>query len=199
MMKPAEDMDEELEEEGGEQDAVYDQIYDGMPVTCGGIIVDKNKKLGKDGREFAFLKIEDLYGTFEVSLFGNVYPRFKNIVDEDALVTVKGKISLRNSSPSVNAQEIIPWKKRGEQVKEDNGATKLYLRFDTKDIDIYNKVCSSLNAYPGEAEVIIKCTSYNKAFMYNAKVELNNYLLNELYGIIGYDNVKTNQVKKENA
>ena len=199
MMKPAEDMDEELEEEGGEQDAVYDQIYDGMPVTCGGIIVDKNKKLGKDGREFAFLKIEDLYGTFEVSLFGNVYPRFKNIVDEDALVTVKGKISLRNGSPSVNAQEIIPWKKRGEHVKEDNGATKLYLRFDTKDIDIYNKVCSSLNAYPGEAEVIIKCTSYNKAFMYNAKVELNNYLLNELYGIIGYDNVKTNQVKKENA
>ena len=198
MMKPAENDDLENVEGGGD-DAVYDQIYDGMPVTCGGIIVEKNKKLGKDGREFAFLKLEDLYGTMEVSLFGNVFPRYKQIVNEDALVTVKGKISLRNGSPSVNAQEIIPWKKRGEQAQVDNASSKLYLRFDTKDIDTYNKVCSSLNAYPGEAEVIIKCTSYNKAFMYNAKVDPNNYLLNELYGIIGYDNVKTNQVKKENA
>lgn len=200
MMKPAEEMGEEgNEEENSQDDAVYDQIYDGMEVTCGGIIVEKNKKLGKDGKEFAFLKIEDLYGTFEVSLFGNVFPRYKQIVDEDALVTVKGRISLRNGSPSVNAREIIPWKKRGEQTHVDSEISKLYLRFDTKDIDTYNKVCSSLNAYPGEAEVIIKCTSYNKAFIYNTKVELNNYLLNELYGIIGFDNVKTNVIKKENA
>ncbi len=199
MLKPSEEIEENIDDDVSNQDneAVYDQIYDGMPVTCGGIIVEKKKKLSKDGKEFAFIKIEDLYGIMEVSLFGNVFPRYKNIVEEDALVTIKGKISMRNGSPSINAQEVIPWKKRGEEIKEDENSQKLYLKFDTKDIDTFNKIKSSLKAYPGQAEVIIKCTTYNKPFVYNFKVELNNYLLNELYGIIGHENVKMTEIKKE--
>lgn len=188
MMKPSEELDE-ISEDAQEQEAVYDQIQDGMPVTCGGLIVEKNRRLSKDGKEFAFIKIEDLYGTFEVSLFGNVFPRYKHLIEEDALVTIKGKISLRNGTPSVNAQEVIAWKKRGEAAKTEEVSKKLYLRFDTKDIDTFNKVKSSLTAYPGEVEVIIKCTSSGKAFVYNLKVDAGNYLINELYGIIGPDNV----------
>ncbi len=194
MMQPSEEMEEEGEEEPAEK--VYEQVQDGMPVTCGGIIVEKKRKLSKDGKEFAFLKIEDLYGTFEVSLFGNVFPKYKHIVEEDALVTIKGRISMRNGSPSVNAQEIIPWKKRGESGEVEK-TEKLYLRFDTKNIDVFNKIKSTLNAYPGDAEVIIKCTSLDKAFAYNQKIDINNYLLNELYGIIGQGNVKICGKKKE--
>ncbi len=196
MMQPAEEVEEDMGEEVSAEDAIYDQVQDGMPVTCGGLIVEKKRMTTKDGKEFAFIKIEDLYGTIEVSLFGNVFPKFKHLVEEDNLVTIKGKISMRNGTPSVNAQEVIAWKKRGDEAEVDK-SEKLYLRFDTKDIDTYNKIRATLNAYPGEAEVVIKCTTFNKAFAYNAKVDLNNYLLNELYGIIGQDNVKTSGVKKE--
>lgn len=96
---------------------------------------------------------------------------------------------MRNGTPSVTAEEIIPWKRRGEVAEEDVNE-KLYLRFDTKDIDIFNKVKSTLNAYPGDTEVVIKCTSTNKAFSYNQKVDTGNYLLNELYGVLGMENVK---------
>lgn len=170
------------------EDAIYEQVYEGMPVTCGGIIVEKRKIL-KDGKEMAFIKIEDLNGVIEVSLFANVYPKFKYLIEEDKLITVRGKISMRNGTPSVTAEEVLPWKVRGERAEENN-SQKLCLRFDTKDIDLYNKISSTLNAYPGDTEVVIKCTAVNKPFAYNQKVDVGNYLLNELYGIIGTDNVK---------
>ena len=197
MMQPNEEEGDEFDEEMQGEEAVYDQVQDGMSVTCGGLIVEKKRMLSKDGKEFAFIKIEDLYGTIEVSLFGNVYPKFKQYVEEDGLVTIKGKISMRNGTPSVNATEVIPWKKRGKEAQEENLKKKLYLKFNTRDIDLFNKIKSTLHAYKGEAEVIIKCTSANKAFAYNVGVDVNNYLLNELYGLIGQENVVTNEVKKE--
>lgn len=188
MLAPKEDETGDEDEEIAEEDAVYEQVSDGMKVTCGGIIIEK-RKIMKDGKEMAFLKLEDLNGVIEVSLFANVYPKFKHFIDEDSMITVKGRISMRNGTPSVTAEEIIPWHKKEDEVKKAQ-EEKLYLKFDTKDIDLFGKVTSALRAYPGDTEVVIKCTSNNRPFAFNQKVETGNYLLNELYGLLGVDNVK---------
>ena len=188
MLAPKEDETGDEDEEIAAEDAVYEQVSDGMKVTCGGIITEK-RKIMKDGKEMAFLKLEDLNGVIEVSLFANVYPKFKHFIDEDSMITVKGRISMRNGTPSVTAEEIIPWHKKEDEVKKEQ-EEKLYLKFDTKDIDLFGKVTSALRAYPGETEVVIKCTSNNRPFAFNQKVETGNYLLNELYGLLGVDNVK---------
>lgn len=188
MLAPKEDETGDEDEEIAAEDAVYEQVSDGMKVTCGGIITEK-RKIMKDGKEMAFLKLEDLNGVIEVSLFANVYPKFKHFIDEDSMITVKGRISMRNGTPSVTAEEIIPWHKKEDEVKRAQ-EEKLYLKFDTKDIDLFGKVTSALRAYPGETEVVIKCTSNNRPFAFNQKVETGNYLLNELYGLLGVDNVK---------
>ena len=188
MLAPKEDETGDEDEEIAAEDAVYEQVSDGMKVTCGGIITEK-RKIMKDGKEMAFLKLEDLNGVIEVSLFANVYPKFKHFIDEDSMITVKGRISMRNGTPSVTAEEIIPWHKKEDEVKKAQ-EEKLYLKFDTKDIDLFGKVTSALRAYPGETEVVIKCTSNNRPFAFNQKVETGNYLLNELYGLLGVDNVK---------
>ena len=65
----------------------------------------------------------------------------------------------------------------------------MYLRFDTQNVDLYNKVKKISASYPGQAQVIIKCTSTNKAFSFNTKVEINNYLTNEFIGLLGEENV----------
>lgn len=188
MLAPKEDETGDEDEEIAAEDAVYEQVSDGIKVTCGGIITEK-RKIMKDGKEMAFLKLEDLNGVIEVSLFANVYPKFKHIIDEDSMITVKGRISMRNGTPSVTAEEIIPWHKKEDEVKKAQ-EEKLYLKFDTKDIDLFGKVTSALRAYPGDTEVVIKCTSNNRPFAFNQKVETGNYLLNELYGLLGVDNVK---------
>ncbi len=188
MLAPKEEELGDEESEGLEDEAVYEQVYDGMKVTCGGIVTEK-RKIMKDGKEMAFIKLEDLNGIIEVSLFANVYPKFKTFIDEEALITVKGRISMRNGTPSVTAEEIIPWKRKHEESKHEQDQ-KLYLKLDTKDIDLFTKVTSVLKSYPGDTEVVIKCTSTNRPFAFRQKVQTGNYLLNELYGLLGVDNVK---------
>ena len=161
-------------------------IKDGMQVTCGGII-KAVKKITKGANTMAFLTIEDIYGNFDVSLFNRQYAKLKDFAVEDLMVTVRGKISMREGkSPTVVADNIIPWEKNAE---EKSQAQTVYLRFDTKNIDLYNKVKRIASTYAGDAQVVIKCTSSNKAFAFNAKVDPNNYLLNELMGLLGEDNI----------
>ena len=82
-----------------------------------------------------------------------------------------------------------------EEKKTDEKTGKVYLRFDTKDVDVYSKVKSSLLSYPGEAQVIIRCTATGSALNFNGKVAINNYLVNELSGIIGNENIVVKEAK----
>ena len=66
---------------------------------------------------------------------------------------------------------------------------RLCLRFDTKNPDIYSKVKNTIASYKGDTQVVIRCTSSNKSFVYQQTVKINNYLVNELSGIIGNENI----------
>lgn len=181
----------EPEENSDEEDQVPAEddnfVKDGQQVIGGGIIKAIKKIMTKTGN-MAFITVEDLYGTFEVMLFSKLYGKYKDVVVEDGLVTVKGKISIRDGkTPCVLAEAIIPWEKNEET--EVQVVKKIYLRFNTKDIDIYGSVKRIAASYPGESQVIIKCLASGNVFSFNAKVEINNYLENELIGLLGEANV----------
>lgn len=172
--------DEELENIEDTQ-----QVKDGMQVLCGGIITSV-KKIMKAGN-MAIMTIEDIYGTFDVMVFSKMYAKYKDLIIEDNMVTIKGRVSIRDGkSPIVVAETIIPWEKAVPQEFVDK---KVYLRFDTKDIDVYNKVKKIAASYPGQAQIIIKCSSTKMVFSFNTKVDVNNYLINELVGLLGEENV----------
>lgn len=179
---------EENEDSIPDENENKEDFAEGQIVICGGIIVEKKKLTSKkSNKDMAFIKIEDIYGTIEVAIMPNIYPKYKHLLEEDKLITVKGKISLRNEIPSVVAEEIIEWGK-SEQEEQVN-YKKLYIRFNTKNFDEFQKIKKSLSSYSGKSPVIIKCTDCGKAFSYSETVEINNYLLNELYGIVGESNV----------
>ena len=180
-------------EEGGyagdfEEEEKESQVKDGQQVACGGIIVGVKKMNTKSGN-MAILTIEDINGTFDVMIFNKGYMKYRDLLMEDNLVTIRGKLSIRDGkSPVVIAEAIIPWeKKTKEEPKREN--QKLYLRFNTQNEEVYNNVKKITASYPGQTQVIIKCSASNKAFSFNTKVEINNYLKNELIGLLGEENV----------
>ena len=161
-------------------------VYDGQQVTCGGIITNIKKIATKTGT-MAFITIEDINGTFDAMLFNKNFAKFRDLIVEDNLITIKGKVSIRDGkAPVIVAENIFLWEKPEEKVVDTR---KLYLRFNTKDLDLYNKVKQITSSYPGESNVIIKCTDSGSAFAFSIKVDLNNYLLNELIGLLGETNV----------
>lgn len=180
------------EDEGGAQEG---GLTDGMVVTCGGIISEVKKLYTKaSNKEMAFVKVEDLYGTFEAVLFPGQYERFKNLIVADKMVTIHGKLSVKDDEKaSIIVDNVKEWTKNVVNEKvEEQIAKKLYLRFDVNNADIMKKVLSILSFYRGSSKVVgVDITSSEKkAYNINAMVNISNALLFELYGFLGQENVK---------
>lgn len=164
-------------------------MQDGQYFTCGGIITEVNKKRSKTGRDICYIKLEDLKGTMEITFFSNAYAKYRDLLEEDNLVTIRGKINIRDGmAPAAIGDAVYLWK---DEEKEESGQSKnrLCLRFDTKNPDLLSKVKNSLSSYPGDTQVVFKCTTTDKAFTYQDGAKISNHLLNELSGIIGNENI----------
>ena len=178
----------QMSDEEGENTLVeYDGLSDGMEVTCGGIITEVKKLYTKmGGKEMAFAKLEDLYGTIDLMLFPNVYARLKENLVEDSMVTIKGKLSIREGeAPSVLVDSIVPWQTETEEAKHVEEKPKtLYLKYDLTDKDLHYQVFDLLKSHLGATPVVVKCSVENKTYKLNVLVDASNILINELKAYI---------------
>ena len=145
----------------------------------------------KTGKAMCYVKLEDLKGTLELTFFSNAVSKYRDVLEEDNLVTIKGRINIRPGMPiSAVGEAVFLWKDEEEKAaQKQKPKERLCLKFDTKNPDIYSKVKSSISSYPGQTQVVIKCASSGKVFVYQDTVRVNNYLVNELSGIIGNENI----------
>lgn len=76
-------------------------------MTYAGIISKVKKKFTKNNKIMAFISIEDLYGVAEVLAFENVYINSTDVLIEENIVMVKGRISIRDGEKTtIIAREI---------------------------------------------------------------------------------------------
>jgi DNA polymerase III subunit alpha len=57
------------------------------------VIVGKKEIVNKKGDKMAFYQIEDTTGSAEITFFGDLYSRYKNILDKDDPLVIKARIS----------------------------------------------------------------------------------------------------------
>ncbi|MCI6542366.1 MAG: DNA polymerase III subunit alpha [Firmicutes bacterium] len=174
-----------------EETSYSGNVENDMKVVCGGIITEIRKTVTKNGnREMGFAKLEDLYGTIELTFFPNAYRNLKNMLIEDTMATIKGKLNLREGEkPTIIVDEIIPWKETQKQEIQEEKKEKLYLKFDVENVVSYNTIVKILSTYPGQSEVIVKSSSSGNAFKMNKHVSINQYLLGELLGVLSESDV----------
>lgn len=88
-------------------DAAASGITDGMKVSMAGIISGKKMLTTKNNKRMAFLDIEDMYGSFEVIVFPNVYEKYAGCLKEDNIVAVNGRLNFKeDEAPKVLADTI---------------------------------------------------------------------------------------------
>jgi DNA polymerase-3 subunit alpha len=75
--------------------------HDGQQVTIGGIIKDVRQIVTKKGDPMAFLQVEDPQGTIEVVVFPRTFNDCRDIIREDALVLVRGKVQVREDKLAI--------------------------------------------------------------------------------------------------
>lgn len=105
----------------GEVQVDNSKIRDGDKVIIGGTIAEISKKITRNNAMMAFLRLEDLYGSVEVIVFPKTYEKVKSMLDDDALVIVAGRISMREEEePKVLCERIEPLIKGSEEKLKAN-------------------------------------------------------------------------------
>jgi len=84
-------------------------LKDGQTVSIAGIVARlKNTVTKRTNERMAIAGIEDLDGIAEVLVFPSTYQSWGRFLRKDAIVFVKGKLSLREEEPKILADEIMP-------------------------------------------------------------------------------------------
>jgi DNA polymerase-3 subunit alpha len=79
---------------------------DGSPITISGLVTSVQRKITKRGDNWALVTVEDLDGAIDVLLFPSAYQLASTLLTEDAIITVRGRLSRSKDQPEIHAQEV---------------------------------------------------------------------------------------------
>ncbi len=83
-----------------------DERPDGATVTISGLVTSLQRKITKRGDAWAMVTVEDLEGALDVLLFPSAYQLASTLLTEDAIITVKGRLSRSKDQPELHGQEV---------------------------------------------------------------------------------------------
>ena len=90
-----------------EEDEKVTEYQDGQNVIYAGIVTSVKKKYTKNNTIMAFVTIEDLYGATEFIVFDSCYRQCSDILVNDNIVEVEGRLSIReDEEPKIVARTI---------------------------------------------------------------------------------------------
>ncbi len=79
---------------------------DGSTVTISGLVTAVQRKITKKGDAWAMITLEDLDGAIEVLLFPSSYQLASPHLVQDAILTVRGRLSRSKDQPELHGQEV---------------------------------------------------------------------------------------------
>lgn len=91
----------------------------GSNVIYIGIIENIIRKQTKKGNIITFLNLSDKYGNVKIVVFENVFEKCKDLIGEDKVICVKGKLDMKfKGNESIIANNIVPVKMKGKDINE---------------------------------------------------------------------------------
>ena len=105
-------IDEDIEDEieYSDEEEKITKFKDEDIIKTVGIINSVNKKISRKGNMICFVELEDIYGTMNLMIFESVYDRYKDIIKENNVVGIYGKLSIKEDEAIIlvnNMTEVI--------------------------------------------------------------------------------------------
>ena len=168
-------------------------MTDGQEVLIGGIINKaKITVTRKKAEKMAILNLGDLDNFIEILVFPKTYRKAPDIVKEDNLVYVHGRINLREEEAKIIAEDIIPL----EKVKEKFTKSVL-IKMGTTGLEetMMKRIRGVIGKFKGKTPVFIELISpEGRKIRLSTSNELFVYptdeLIDEVESIVGSGNIK---------
>lgn len=154
-----------IEESDGDDDFVEDKkpSCEGKRVVVGGMLKNLRGVLTKEQKSMKYGQIEDLFGSMDIVFFPRVYEKYKDLIEEDSVVEVRGTVALKTETQyQINAEVVMPCQKSAPE--EERRERKLYLKID--DEEQLSEVQDILLDYVGNMQVVVKYQGHAMALPY---------------------------------
>ena len=148
------------------------RVKDNDLIYAAGVITALQKKFTRNNNRMAFLQVEDLYSSFEVIVFPNVYEKCISCIEEDKIIIVYGRISFKeDEEPKILAENICEL-----NVENIKGVEKMSRRSYKKSYG-YHKKNDVLREKPPKQEgrLYLKIKHYDKVILQSIKRILSNH------------------------
>jgi len=127
---------------------------DGASVTVAGLITGLQRKMTKQGKQWAIATVEDLGGAIEVLFFPQTYETVSHVLAEDLVVVVKGRVNRRDDVPTIYAMELaLPDLDEG-----DRGPVVVSMPVARCTPPVVERLKDVLSTHPGPTEVHLRLT-----------------------------------------
>ena len=155
--------------------------------VVGGIVTALNRKYTKRGDLMGTFVLEDLGAALEVMVFPKTMAQFGHLLEDDAIVTVKGRLDQRDDSPKIVAMEID----RPELVLDGGIPVRVRMKLAALSDDKVNRLKDILAEHPGDSPVFVHLESPDKTTVLRLGddhlVDAGNGLFAELRVLLGSD------------
>lgn len=121
--------------------------------TIGGIVTRIQKILTKKGEPMAFIDVEDLNGAIEVIIFPNLFAKCKELIVEEKIVLISGKLSDKDGVPKFLADDI---KALDNQATPQSPASVTIKIPQTANDELFLELKKIFEMYPGEMSVSLQ-------------------------------------------
>ncbi|MBS5966038.1 MAG: DNA polymerase III subunit alpha [Finegoldia magna] len=176
-----------------EDDAYNEKNFDGKRVKVVGIVESINKKFTKNQKIMEFVKFEDLYGTMELIVFPQKYEQYSDILNEDEILIVSGRLNIiEGEDPKILVDNIQSIKSISNREKKDEIEPKLFLRI-TKNMPSYilDKVKPILLNSKGntQSNIFFEEKKQNYLLGNEFRISCEDDTIDELVSLLGRENV----------
>jgi DNA polymerase-3 subunit alpha len=159
-----------------------------------GIITDFKVRQSKRGNRFATFRLEDFTGSGECVVFPKTYEDYREILRDDAIVTVVGRAEENGNAIKVIADEIKPLFKSSNQ---QAFVPKVTITVNSKDItpEKLMEIKKLLNSEGGRTSVYINLKNGSKSSLMelqNYKIHYDEHAEQILTEIFGKENIILN-------
>ncbi|MGO4534095.1 DNA polymerase III subunit alpha [Leifsonia sp. 2MCAF36] len=162
-----------------------ENIQDGETVTIAGLVTSVQHRVAKaSGNQYGMIQVEDFGGELTVMFMGKAYQEYSQALQGDAIVVVRGRVSLRDDGMNLHAFSLMT-----PDLGQANDAGPLMITMPDQraTTDTVTSLSEVLARHPGDSEVRLRLVKGQVARVFEVPkpVTVSADLYGELKGLLG--------------
>jgi DNA polymerase-3 subunit alpha len=169
---------------------------DGTSIVVGGVITSVKVITQRNGKQMAFLELEDFKGSIEMIAFADAYSQYSNLCAADSMVLVRGILQKKEeNNPKLIVEKLMILSDSREKLTK---SVHIKLRTQGLEEEFLEDIQKQCSEYKGSCRLIIHLITQEeneyKFCSKNIQVEPSKKMLELLRSKLGQENVWISQL-----